>query len=108
MSLAGVDQSPLVHPRIEVLLRPVERDERLVCSQLTSRPKVCQLEDIAATLEQGQCGDVNVGQRLNKSLAYSRPNLAICLTNAVTWDSVHVFTIRQFEKPLKKLFIHTR
>ena len=108
MSLAGVDQSPLVHPGIEVLLRPVERDERLVCSQLTSRPKVCQLEHIAATTEQGQYGNVNVGQRLNKSLAYSRPNLAICLTNAVTWDSVHVFTIRQFENPLKKLFIHTR
>ena len=44
VSLAGVDQSSLVHAGIEVLLCAVEGDEGLVRPQLTGRPKVCQLE----------------------------------------------------------------
>lgn len=45
VSLGGVDQGPLVHTRIQILLCPVERDECLVCSELSRCAKVSQLEN---------------------------------------------------------------
>ena len=46
--LGGVDQSPLVHAGVQVLLRTVKGDEGLVGTKFTCRAKVGQLEHITA------------------------------------------------------------